>query len=278
MGIKEGYYPQLRVFTDNAQDYFTSSELVQSYSTASTATVFLNHWDEIMTEDGQIQDGKNAKEIYDTIRDITSTFEFTSNENSSSSGYDLTWQVDSETNATKGYVEELKITQEDGTLKTVPVLSIQNPVKNRGEDASFGLEAKDVYSCYDFAPGKSWVKIIVENTLGNNVVGTRKLRLLPTAYIDAGEYAEITLVTDNTDEGRVIQNNIEVNGEKIDEDTYKHAQDTMYVITDSDNLGDNKIIYPGQIVTKDPNTINLFALWNRYPDDENASSVTTKKI
>ena len=275
---KEGYYPQLRVFTDNAQDYFTNSELVQSYSTASTATVFLNHWDEIMTQDGQIQEGKDAKEIYDTIRDITSTFEFTSNENSSSSGYDLTWQVDSETNATKGYVEELKITQEDGAVKTVPVLSIQNPVKNRGEGANFGLDSKDVYSCYDFAPGKSWVKITVENTLGNNVVGTRKLRLLPTAYIDAGEYAEITLVTDNTDEGRVIQNNIEINGEKIDEDTYKHAQDTMYVITDSDNLGDNKIIYPGQIVTKDPNTINLFALWNRYPDDENASSVTTKKF
>ena len=60
---------------------------------------------------------------------------------------------------------------------------------------------------------KSWVKVTVENTLGNNVVGTRKLRLLPTAYIDAGEYAEITLVTDNTDEGRVIQNNIEINGE-----------------------------------------------------------------
>src|SRR5699024_8325495 len=145
--------PQLRVFTDNAQDYFTNSELVQSYSTASTATVFLNHWDEIMTQDGQIQEGKDAKEIYDTIRDITSTFEFTSNENSSSSGYDLTWQVDSETNATKGYVEELKITQEDGAVKTVPVLSIQNPVKNRGEGANFGLDSKDVYSCYDFAPG-----------------------------------------------------------------------------------------------------------------------------
>ena len=275
---KEGYYPQLRVFTDNAQDYFTNSELVQSYSTASTATVFLNHWDEIMTQDGQIQEGKDAKEIYDTIRDITSTFEFTSNENSSSSGYDLTWQVDSETNATKGYVEELKITQEDGAVKTVPVLSIQNPVKNRGEGANFGLDSKDVYSCYDFAPGKSWVKITVENTLGNNVVGTRKLRLLPTAYIDAGEYAEITLVTDNTDEGRVIQNNIEVNGEKIDNNTYKHAQDTMYVITDSENLGDNKIVYPGQIVTQDENVINLFALWNRYPDDENVSSATTKRF
>ena len=275
---KEGYYPQLRVFADNAIDNFSNSELVQSYSTASTATVFLNHWDEIMTQDGQIQEGKDAKEIYDTIRDITSTFEFTSNANSNSAGYDLTWQVDSDTNATKGYVEELKITEEDGTEKTVPVLSIQNPVKNRGEGANFGLEAKDIYSCYDFAPGKSWVKVTVENTIGNNVVGTRKLRLLPTAYIDAGEYAEITLVTDNTDEGRVIQNNIEINGETIEEETYKHAKDTMYVITDSENLGDNKVVYPGQIVTKDENTLNLFALWNRYPEDENASEVTEKKF
>ena len=275
---KEGYYPQLRAFVDNAIDNFSNSELVQSYSTASTATVFLNHWDEIMTDDGSVQDAEDATKIYDTIRDITSTFEFTSNANSNSAGYDITWQVDSDTNATKGYVEELKITEEDGTEKTVPVLSIQNPVKNRGEGANFGLEAKDIYSCYDFAPGKSWVKIDVKSTLGNNDIGTRKLRLLPTAYIDAGEYAEITLVTDNTDEGRVIQNNIEINGETIEEETYKHAKDTMYVITDSENLGDNKVVYPGQIVTKDENTLNLFALWNRYPEDENASEVTEKKF
>ena len=274
---KEGYYPQLKAFVDDANN-FTNNELVQSYSTASTATVFLDHWDNLMVEDGQIQSRKEAKEIYDTIRDITSTFEFTSNENSNSSGYDITWQVDSETNSTKGYVEELKITQEDGTEKKVPVLSIQNPVKNREEGLNFGLEVKDIYKCYDFAPGKSWVKIEAKNTIGNNVVGTRKLRLLPTAYIDAGEYAEVTLVTDNLDEGRVIENSIEINGQKIDATTYKHAQDTMYVITDSENLGDNKVIYPGQIVTKDPNTINLFALWNRYPDNENASDATTKKF
>ena len=274
---KEGYYPQLKAFVDDATN-FSNSELVQSYSTASTATVFLDHWDNLMIEDGQIQSRKDAKEIYDTIRDITSTFEFTSNANSNSSGYDITWQVDSETNATKGYVEELKIIQEDGTVKIVPVLSIQNPVKNREEGSNFGLEAQDIYKCYDFAPGKSWVKIEAKNTIGDNVVGTRKLRLLPTAYIDAGEYAQITLVTDNLDEGKVVENDIEINGEKIEDNTYKHAQDTMYVITDSDNLGDNKVIYPGQIVTKDPNTINLFALWNRYPDDENASNATTKKF
>ena len=52
----------------------------------------------------------------------------------------------------------------------------------------------------------------------------------------------------------------------------------MYVITDSENLGDNKVVYPGQIVTKDENTLNLFALWNRYPEDENASEVTEKKF
>ena len=39
----------------------------------------------------------------------------------------------------------------------------------------------------------------------------------------------------------------------IEEETYKHAQDTMYVITDSENLGDNKVVYPGQIVTQDEN-------------------------
>ena len=89
---KEGYYPQLRAFVDNAIDNFSNSELVQSYSTASTATVFLNHWDEIMTDDGSVQDAEDATKIYDTIRDITSTFEFTSNANSNSAGYDITWK------------------------------------------------------------------------------------------------------------------------------------------------------------------------------------------
>ena len=37
---KEGYYPQLKAFIDDASN-FSNSELVKSYSTASTATVFL---------------------------------------------------------------------------------------------------------------------------------------------------------------------------------------------------------------------------------------------
>ena len=273
---KEGYYPQLKAFIDDASN-FSNSELVKSYSTASTATVFLNHWDELMTENGNVEQGSDAKEIYDTIRDITSTFEFTSNENSDSTGYDMTWQVDSDTNATKGYVEELKITEEDGTEKTVPVLSIQNPVKNRQEGTNFGLEAKDIYKCYDFAPGKSWVKVEAKSSEKTDVVGTRKLRLLPTAYIDAGEYAQISLITDGNSQN-IVKNSIQINGETSEDTTYKHAKDTMYVITDSENLGDNKVVYPGQIVSKDENTLNLFALWNRYPEDENASEVTDKSF
>ncbi|MBO5476640.1 MAG: hypothetical protein J6A15_02670, partial [Clostridia bacterium] len=272
---KDGYYPQLRVFTDLAESNFANSELVQSYSTASAATVFLNHWDSLMTEEGTIAEQSDATKIYDTIRDITSSFEFTSNENSNSSGYDITWGVDSETNATKGYVEELKIEQEDGTEKSVPVLSIQNPVKNQASGATFGLDVLDIYKCYDFAPGKSWVKVTVENTFGNNVIGTRKLRLLPTAYLDAGNYTEITIVTDNSNEENVLQNKVEVESRTITS-TYLHAEDTMYVITDEENLGDNAIIYPGQITSKDESTINLFALWNRYPADLNASNQTTE--
>ena len=262
---RTGYYPQLRIFTDLALDNFSNNELVESYSTASAATVFLNHWDTLMNENGNIENNKESADIYDTIRDITSSFEFTSNGNSNSAGYDLTWEVDSETNKIKGYVEKLNITQEDGSVKDVSVLSIKNPVKNKTDSANFGLDVSDIYKCYDFAPGKSWVKIIVENTLGNNVIGTRKLRLLPTAYIDAGNYTEISLVTDNDNSEDVTQNKVKIDGIDEIQNSYFHAQDTMYVITDSDKLADNKVVYPGQVVSQNKSETNLFALWNRYP-------------
>ena len=275
---REGYYPQLRAFTDLSSSNFSNSGMVESYSAASAATVFLDHWDKIMNKSGNIENDVDAQNIYDTIRDITSEFELTSNANSSSPGYDLTWAVDSETNKIKGYKEELNITEEDGTVKTIPVLSIQNPVKNQIEGTTFGLDSADIYKCYDFAPGKSWVKIIVENTLEESVYGTRKLRLLPTAYIDAGNYTEIKLITDNGDENRVIKNEVEVEGKAEISDIYKHAEDTMYVITDESKLANNKVVYPGQVVSKDKNATNLFALWNRYPSDLNSSEKTTEKF
>ena len=275
---RTGYYPQLRIFTDLALDNFSNNELVESYSTASAATVFLNHWDTLMNENGNIENNKEAADIYDTIRDITSSFEFTSNGNSNSAGYDLTWEVDSETNKIKGYVEKLNIIQEDGSVKDVSVLSIKNPVKNKTDSANFGLDVSDIYKCYDFAPGKSWVKIIVENTLGNNVIGTRKLRLLPTAYIDAGNYTEISLVTDNDNSEDVTQNKVKIDGIDEIQNSYFHAQDTMYVITDSDKLADNKVVYPGQVVSQNKSEIDLFALWNRYPSDLNSTQATSKKF
>ena len=52
----------------------------------------------------------------------------------------------------------------------------------------------------------------------------------------------------------------------------------MYVITDESKLANNKVVYPGQVVSKDKNATNLFALWNRYPSDLNSSEKTTEKF
>jgi len=39
----------------------------------------------------------------------------------------------------------------------------------------------------------------------------------------------------------------------------------VFAITSKENLGDAQVVYPGQIVSKNASTTNLFVLWNNYP-------------
>ena len=69
------------------------------------------------------------------------------------------------------------------------------------------------YKCFDFAPGIQWLKVSagdIENGVTNwdndtvpqyenkNLVGSRSFRLLPTAYLNAGDIMHINVETDNT--------------------------------------------------------------------------------
>ena len=243
----EGYYPQLSFFANN------SDTLKKNYSLASTATIFLNHYDNIMDESGNIV-SSNSKTIYDTVRDITSSFEFTSKDNSTSSGEYINWNVDSQKNKDKGYVESLDIKDGTNVVKNVPVLVIANPTNNNIST----IDQKDIYKCYSFAPGKSWVKV----EIGENNKGIRRIRLLPTAYLYAGESEEVS-VKENDD--RTVENNIYINGSVIENSKLNHSNDTIYAITSIENLGDSQLIYPLQITSKNGNTANLFAQWNTYP-------------
>ncbi len=289
--LKDGLYPQLKVF-EEASAFGEDNELVNCYSQASASTVFLEHWDYIMTKDNvpynvetdeDFTPNPKAEEnnyIYDTIRDITLSFEFTSNDNSEATYDDITWQIDTEMNRSRGFKENFTINYGSDTVfgessETNKVLNIVNVQKdsNKMDPKLFDLmkelgEVKDIYKCYDFAPGKSWVKVQVKNDSGS-VVGERKLRLLPMAYVYAGEYAEIVIDTDGTN--RITYTSSDNVEQEYSGNIYKHRMDTVYATTSAENLG-NQDGYASQEVSKDTNT--KFAMWGRYPSAQNNGSIS----
>ena len=291
----EGLYPQLKVFTE-ATNWDTNQDMIKGYSQASASTIFLEHWDYIMTADDQTYNIQsedpysptaNAEEnnyIYDTIRDITRQFEFTSKDNSDSIYNNIVWKIDEETNNSRGLIADFNI--DYGILTTnvvgeseynAPVLTIINPAKST-DNISAALyqqiqesgDTKDIYKCYEFAPGKSWVKIEITNDDGVTI-GNRKLRLLPMSFIDAGNYTEISIDKDGNN--KITYKNS--NGEefKYKGETYNHWLDTLYTTTSITNLGTSSR-YEAQEVSTNPNT--KFAMWGRYPEDEKTMDSTTK--
>ena len=226
---KNGFYPMLKVFIAN--DAFKTdfdenrSKLVEEYARASVATVLLNHYDTILGSNG-IERNANSDDatVYDTVRDITSKFELTTNDS-----LGITWGKDKEKNTSRGLADKfggdagfsldyitvnqdkdgeyLTGTENESTITkkfTPDVLTIgryDDPADERGY----------YYKCFDFAPGIQWLKVsagdIENNVTGwdnntnptytdTNLVGSRSFRLLPTAYLNAGDIMHINVETD----------------------------------------------------------------------------------
>ncbi len=167
----EGYYPQLDVFINDAEENFGSkAEIAKLYSQASAATVFLDHWDNIMDASGNEVPTTDTT-IYDTVRDISAKFEFTSGGNSELSN--IGWQTNTEKNEQKNFTSYLGGVDEDGN----PIgFSLDFKYTPKGSDSestitktytpavltiSSELESNNDYSfkCYDFAEGKQFVKV-----------------------------------------------------------------------------------------------------------------------
>ncbi|GEM_PF-2724238 len=167
---KSGYYPQLNVFTSNNENNFGSkAETARLYSQASTATVFLDHWDTIMNGAGDTVPTADTT-IYDTVRDISSKFEFTSGGNSAVSN--LGWQTNTEKNAQSGFTPYLGGTDENSNPVGFDVSFDISQTSNKTETVtknyapsvltiSADMAANDDYTfkCFDFAAGKQFVKV-----------------------------------------------------------------------------------------------------------------------
>ena len=157
--FEDGYYPQLKVFTTPTT--FTNTKwmsstdlnnLVKAYSKSSVSTVYLNTWEKDFAGNAL------PKDTYDTVRDLTVRFPMSSASN-------ISW-------STAGNGPTLA----NGTGNKS---NVYGQVRNVLELVKKGNQ----YTVEDFAPGIEWLR--VNATVGNKV-GTKALRICPTANITAG--------------------------------------------------------------------------------------------
>lgn len=268
-GYETGYYPQLLVFSDleKAEENFGAdkAEFVRNYSKASVATVFLDHYDTVLNESGEEE--LASVSVYDTVRDITKKFDF------SSDSQDLTWEIDTQRNAVSGFVS--KLGGEDGTgfTMTFQTGEDEGEVITRNYNPSVLTIAKvdGVYKCLDFAPGKQWVKV----TIGDgDTAGVRRLRLLPDAYLNAGSVINVD-VSETADD--LLANSVYIidssDNSRTDMDGFYHDVTVAYALTDKTRLATYDI-YSGQNLNEyNSGDTQSFALYGGYLLDGSSTGV-----
>ncbi len=320
-----GFYPMLKVFFNN--EIFNTSfdekrkELVEAYARASVSTVLLNHYDAILDENGLEREAtasEEDKKIYDTVRDITSKFELTTDDEKG-----ITWGKDVEMNETRNLMD--KFGGEDGfTLSYVTVNQNENGEYLNGSENESIVTKKFTpnvltigryddpeddrgyyYKCFDFAPGIQWLKVsageVQSDTTGRleepqykegAIIGSRSFRLLPTAYLNAGDIMHINVKTDNTSENVIYSNTVTISeggNENQINGLFNHSVGTAFAITDRFRMGtdvysDQKILlYNGNNGNKLTDN-STFAFYAGYSvNDANSGNaiddvVNSKKI
>lgn len=145
-----------------------------------------------------------APTVYDTVRDITAAFTFTS-------GSHVDWGYDDDRNSASGFFSRIGTT-EDGTGFDLDYTVENKSIKGTFNEKVITLEANpdgdhSSYSCSRFMPGKQWVKVTTGaatasgGTTGEEDKGTgsRSIRLIPTAYLEAGNDADIYVLQSASD-------------------------------------------------------------------------------
>jgi uncharacterized repeat protein (TIGR01451 family) len=334
----EGYYPQLSYFTEKPTELSAyASEVdkmiyyrkVRYYydSIASTATVYLNHYDELLDTDGNTKsvdeiidneikaklssDNKtlsdlsnkeydeqyskkltNYQAVYDTVRDITSKFEMTSDNYLNSVTNNIAWATDDAANSSSGFVSTLgessSSSDDDEKIEitySIPINDSNVSTDDTNSDSTKTYtqtytphvlsitkvendEGVSVYKCLNFAPGKQWIAVTATspvedkfvgpgtsstNNQGtedssasqNYISGSRQLRLLPTAYLSAGNIIHVNVVTNETtdENGKTITtytNDVYYTDSETGEvkiSNFNHSIGVAYAITDRFRIG-----------------------------------------
>lgn len=203
----QGYYPQIASITiqPNISDYNMNSLVDKMkyerkltyyrYSLASTSTVFLNHYDNYMDTECNEVICTNPT-VYDTVRDITSIFSFTSAGNSySPSGIGTAWSTNIDKNNSSNFtntfglqynatgdsnykdtydLSEYGLTGTVENIRNLNVLTIvPSTVDENGETIENSNECY-IYKCTDFSPGKQWVTVSIVDGDTYNEWNTQK--------------------------------------------------------------------------------------------------------
>ena len=218
-------YPQLSVFYNSADAF------VRAYSYASVSTVHEQVWDKSAYDDTL------ANTTYDTVRDLTMRFTMTSYiDNTKDVNARISWG-------------------KDNTLSTIYPNDTKQVI-NFFQKTMSSKYGREYWTSDKFAPGIEWVKVNVTLTdaNGNEVVGSRRLRIIPTANLTPGK-DQIDLVSGGT---------------------YNHAKDMYMSYSTAHKMNLNQIttgVYPDalpfeandprmaiQTNSTDPTLQSLFAL------------------
>ncbi len=223
--------------------------------------------------------------VYDTVRDITTDFKFTSGES-------ISWDNNNAKNGESNFFNKVSF----GIDYNVE----SNDIHGDFEGQIIKLETNSIndangktiteYSCKHFMPGKQWLTVSsVKNTAtGSTVTGTRSLRLIPTAFLEAGNEADIKVLQAKSDVNQENIHNVvtyrknslndngsgirfsgleDANGNKTIFQSYNFALTAGYAITDRNGLGyygnyskQNKVAYDASKLR--PNVLN-----SKYAND-----------
>lgn len=260
------YYPQLRAFFDDSLPenysqlsaaaqamYDRRAEIYKNCALASTATVLLDHYDQLLNESGKLEEADAT--VYDTVRDITRKFEFTTD-----SGSGIAWECNADRNKENNYISTIdsagqgfsvsyETVGDDGNTQTAE--KVHNPeVLKIVLDTTVGEQ----YKCTEFAPGRQWVTVSAGS---GDTEGSRDLRLLPTAYLNAGGTMEVNVVVSDDS----ITNTVTLDGNVLP--SFNHSAGVAYALTDKNRMG---TIVENQTVNRysDPTDTASFALYSGY--------------
>lgn len=253
------------------------------------------------------------KTVYDTVRDITSPFEFTAFKN-------MTWLNDttdtlSNRNSDNNYYSYL-----GGNEGANTGFNIDYTVDGKKVSGNFNTPVIKItetqvgdgdnqitkYTCENFMPGRRWVTVKVASD-DDTIVGNRNIRLIPTTYLEAGVDSQIQVLRSGSDSDN-IYNVVTYNNQgddfefklsdgksltdpSVSFNYYNYALTAGYAITDINGIGyygtysgQRVQTYDAESAKKRPNLLNqnfsdsYFVMTSAYAQTESYSDAANNKF